>query len=343
VKNKKIVKFFLPKKYQGGMEISNQKLMDYFDVKFNFDVEAFVIKGGRNKESYFVGAESSCGILAMYYQLLKSNNTELLVLNGVVPLILALLTPRKLNLVYQVHCTVNKNDDLSWTKKKVLNILIGFASWRFSVHCVSQGLAKEIALNKIVRNKSVSFNPNVMNLSMKEGNNTNNKTNTLSFIGRYSSQKDPVMALDVFKAYSLIHSDVKCQFIGGGELEVDLKNDAKGLFDFIEWKSNPFTSSEFLIFTSRYEGYGLVIIEAICEGVLVVARDVPHGPSEILKSIDSDMLLDADADVEQYVTRIDFLKCKYSLQENVDILRRKTCEYLEGLEETRLQVWNSYL
>lgn len=54
---------------------------------------------------------------------------------------------------------------------------------------------------------------------------------------------------------------------------------------FFSWKKNPYPyikSSDVLVLSSAYEGFGRVIVEALALGVQVVSTDCPSGPSEIL-------------------------------------------------------------
>jgi glycosyltransferase involved in cell wall biosynthesis len=92
----------------------------------------------------------------------------------------------------------------------------------------------------------------------------------LIFVGRLSPEKDPLMFCEVASGFQL----QKVVF-GDGILFQELKSQ----YPDFEWSgrvANPWDSvgaSDLLILTSRYEGDGLVLIEAIVNGVQVLVRD----------------------------------------------------------------------
>ncbi|PYS13638.1 MAG: hypothetical protein DMG15_10530 [Acidobacteria bacterium] len=79
-------------------------------------------------------------------------------------------------------------------------------------------------------------------------------------------------------------------FVGDGPDLAALRRQAENLgiarvVNFMGFRENPFPlvrSADVFVLPSRYEGFGCVLIEAMCLGVPVVATDCPHGPAEIL-------------------------------------------------------------
>lgn len=94
-------------------------------------------------------------------------------------------------------------------------------------------------------------------------------------------------AYAIARSKSLIHRLV---IIGGGENEKTLKNLAKELkissfVDFLGPQKNPYPwmrNASALVLTSKSEGLGLVLIEALGLGTLCISNDCPGGIREVL-------------------------------------------------------------
>ena len=108
-------------------------------------------------------------------------------------------------------------------------------------------------------------------------------------IGRLSWQKGFDVLLD---ALALVRKKILAQLtiLGEGPLETDLKaqKERLGLMEsvrFVGFQTNPypyFKHADLFVLSSRYEGLGNVILEAMALGVPVVATDCPGGVREIL-------------------------------------------------------------
>lgn len=107
--------------------------------------------------------------------------------------------------------------------------------------------------------------------------------------GRLNQQKDFATLL---KAFAIVHQKRPCRLtlFGEGEMEQELKSMATSLgiekqVHFMGFCQNPFPymhKANVLVVSSRYEGFGNVIAEALACGTQVVSTDCPHGPAEIL-------------------------------------------------------------
>lgn len=103
---------------------------------------------------------------------------------------------------------------------------------------------------------------------------------TLLIVGRLVEQKGHKIALDAIKK---LH-DVPCKLliVGSGELEKELKNYAEkiGVGKRIEWRAatqyvpQVYRESDIVLVPSLWEGLGIVVLEAMASGRLVIASHV---------------------------------------------------------------------
>lgn len=124
-------------------------------------------------------------------------------------------------------------------------------------------------------------------------------------MGRLVAQKDPRTLLHAFARHRA-GRPARLLLLGDGPLREDLQGLAAGLglgedLRMPGWQANPLPflrRAEALVLSSRFEGLGNVIIEALGCGTPVISTDCPHGPAEILRDGQHGVLVpvgDADA------------------------------------------------
>jgi glycosyltransferase involved in cell wall biosynthesis len=109
-------------------------------------------------------------------------------------------------------------------------------------------------------------------------------------VGRLVQQKDVETLLRAF-ALLLPQRDSRLAVIGDGPRREDLESLARDLqladrVHFAGFQSNPYSwmrRADLFVLSSRYEGLGNVLIEAMACGTPVVSTDCPSGPREILE------------------------------------------------------------
>ncbi|WP_170867296.1 glycosyltransferase family 4 protein [Pseudomonas sp. NFACC08-1] len=109
-------------------------------------------------------------------------------------------------------------------------------------------------------------------------------------VGRLEEQKGFDILIKAFKRVSTIYPDACLEIYGDGSqrdillrliLEFDLEG-AVTLKGATKNISEAYASADFFVLSSRFEGFGLVIVEAQAHGLPVVSFDCPRGPSEII-------------------------------------------------------------
>jgi len=150
---------------------------------------------------------------------------------------------------------------------------------------ISQGLINDL-------NKEAPATPSILvSNPVSFGKNTIPRPDTTTeflFVGRlYNYQK----RIDIlFKALSRVIGDWHLTLVGDGKDEVDLKLLANQLMindkiTWVGWKEHPWSfidKASTLLLTSDYEGFGLVLVEALSRGIPVISSDCDCGPSDIV-------------------------------------------------------------
>jgi glycosyltransferase involved in cell wall biosynthesis len=113
--------------------------------------------------------------------------------------------------------------------------------------------------------------------------------NLIVSIGRLSPEKDHATLIRAFSKLAR-NKPLRLQIVGGGKLRGQLNDliDELGLSDRVQLLGplpDPFSvfrCAALAVSSSRYEGFGNAIVEALACGTPVVATDCPYGPREIL-------------------------------------------------------------
>lgn len=163
---------------------------------------------------------------------------------------------------------------------KSILVKIMSVSWK-RIIWVSQSSLDDYIFNKFVRNKSIVL-PNVISksdLHQKVFNDINDYDFDCLFLGRITSIKNPIRALNIFKNVIQELPDLKVAIVGDGELLnecmrfTERNNLQKNIF-FMGYMKNPvkiLSCSKLLVMTSIYEGTPMSALEAMSFGIPIIS------------------------------------------------------------------------
>lgn len=124
-------------------------------------------------------------------------------------------------------------------------------------------------------------------------------------VGRYEEQKGFDILIDAWAIVHEKHRDWTIDIFGQGTLKGQLEEQIKrkGLQGIVNLMpptdeiKKEYESSDFFVLSSRFEGFGLVLVEAMSCGTPCVSFDCPNGPHDIIKD-NEDGLLVANGNVD---------------------------------------------
>ncbi|WP_372732970.1 glycosyltransferase family 4 protein [Novosphingobium sp.] len=131
-----------------------------------------------------------------------------------------------------------------------------------------------------------------------------NKDRVLTAVGRLTDQKGFDLLIAAFAATAPRHPDWRLRIWGEGALRPQLEQQIAGLgmTDRIELPGvSPSPGSwietaDAFVLSSRYEGWGLVLGEAMAAGLPCVSFDCPFGPADMISNgVDGILVPDGDA------------------------------------------------
>lgn len=122
---------------------------------------------------------------------------------------------------------------------------------------------------------------------------------TVVAAGRLSNQKGFDLLVDAFRPVAADHPRWRLDIHGRGPDEAALRARVHrhGIDRRVRLRGatadldRAFDGASMFVLSSRFEGFGMVLVEAMARGLPVVSFDCPYGPAEIIRSPDEGVLV----------------------------------------------------
>jgi len=108
-----------------------------------------------------------------------------------------------------------------------------------------------------------------------------NDTIVIGHVGRFNNEKNHSFLIKTFHELLKLNNNIKLMLVGNGELENEIKNMVNDLnlmdkilfLGSVENVNEIYNAFDIFVFPSKFEGLGIVLIEAQCNGLPIIASD----------------------------------------------------------------------
>ncbi|NKI19559.1 glycosyltransferase [Spongiibacter sp. KMU-166] len=350
---KKRVVFVLPSLGKGGAQRATVSLINYLSENDKLDIALIALK---NDEVEFA-VHSSVRVIKLNSLSFKASLRKLIAvlkterphivysalwhINLLVCLSRFWLRFTSIHRFFHIASIHNNPTRIIQTENKVLSVLYYyfFARFSHSIVAVSEGIRRHLVSKCLIPSKKIvlAYNPAITDKHRAQLNEPlgaefaiQNSGEYLIWVGRLDYQKDPLKFLELAKITSR-----PAIIVGDGPLEKDVKdfisanklNEKVLHLPFQENVMSLIANAYLLIMTSRFEGFGLVLVEALAAGTPVISTNCSYGPSEIICDGKNGILLNDGASADEFAVAID------SIGQNQKLYLSMRAEASESVEK----------
>lgn len=180
-----------------------------------------------------------------------------------------------------------------------------------------------------VINSDIIIIPNILTFYPDKITDYSKRSKRILCVGRLTKQKGFDLMIKVWAKIADKHKDWKVDIYGDGELNNTLNGLIKNYCLDESITIHPATNhiydeymdSSIFAFSSRFEGFGLVLIEAMSCGVPCISFDCPHGPSEIITNGRNGLLVQ-NGNIDEFANSLDSMINNYEQRKFMSINAR---------------------
>lgn len=275
---------------ENGHEIMIISECSGHDIRFNVDPNINIIS--LNSQNYKNSIIRKMSIYNSLKKIIKQNNVDVLICVDVTLYLYGFLLKRKLKVIAWEHFNYYHNN-----RDKVRMISRKLAAKYSDALVVLSKNDYNTYVREIKEIKKIKTIYNPLPFEIKKRSSLDNKT--VLAVGRYVYQKGFDILLESWSKIQCDLPEWKLRIVGDGEEKEKLKsiikeNKVKGveLIPFTKDIIKEYSKADIFVLSSRFEGFGMVILEAQASGLPVISFNCPYGPSELINDNENGKLIE---------------------------------------------------
>lgn len=172
------------------------------------------------------------------------------------------------------------------------------------------------------------------------------KANKVIAVGRHVYEKGFDRLLKIWQKVVINHPDWHLDIYGKSNDNLDLQklattliiNNNVAFFDPVKDINLKYQEASIYLLTSRFEGFGMVLIEAMESGLPCIAYDCPCGPRAIITNNENGFLIE-NGDESNYINAIESLIC--DKEKRFEMGKKAKISSLKYNIDTIMPLWNT--
>lgn len=196
------------------------------------------------------------------------------------------------------------------------------AEWSYPKSILNSKKIRVIA--NAIKLEKFSFNLNVRNAIRKKMNIQDSIV--VGFVGRLDYQKNPEFAIDIFKEFNVKNPNSILIIVGDGRdrkniqekiVELGISNNVK-LLGIRKDVSELMQAMDIILMPSRFEGLGIVAVEAQASGIITVISDSFPNETRMTESI---LSLELERNADEWAQKISDMFCVFERKNNLEKIK----------------------